>query len=78
MGFLLGFIFHKSRRCFIKSILVSFLIILTFELIQFFTCIGYFDIDDIILNLLSSSIGFVVYLIIIDKINVIHNEMKAQ
>lgn len=78
MGFLLGFIFNKSRRRFIKSILVSFLIILTFELIQFFACIGYLDIDDIILNVLSSSLGYLPCLIIIDKINLIQNEMKAQ
>lgn len=78
MGFLLGFIFNKSRKRFLKSISISFLIILTFELIQFFACIGYCDVDDIILNVLSSSIGYLAYLIIIDRINLIHSELKAQ
>lgn len=78
MGFLLGFILNKSRKRFLKSIIISFLIILAFELIQFFACIGYCDVDDIILNVLSSSLGYLAYLIIIARINLIQNELKSQ
>lgn len=47
------------KRCSIKNTLsISFFIIVLAELIQLFTRLGVFDIDDIILNLVGCLIGY--------------------
>ncbi|MDG4655343.1 VanZ family protein [Ectobacillus antri] len=57
LGILLPLIFTKIGG--IKQlILASFIGILTIEFVQYFTLLGVFDIDDIILNLLGVVLGF--------------------
>ena len=48
----------KKMRSFIKVILIILGIILTVELLQPILCVGFFDVDDIILNLIGAFIGF--------------------
>lgn len=64
LGFLIPITFKRISKL-KKIIIISFLISLLFEIIQLFTGIGSFDIDDILLNVFGAIIGYVVYLIII-------------
>ena len=60
LGFLLPQVFpglQKFRHC----ILATVLIITTVELTQLFTLLGSCDIDDLILNLLGASIGYLIF-----------------
>lgn len=59
MGFLLGLFLDKRYRV-LKILGITFVIILLFECVQFFTCLGFFDIDDIILNVLASILGYLI------------------
>lgn len=45
-----------------KLLLFNILLIVGFEIMQFVTCVGVLDIDDIILNSISCYIGIIVYL----------------
>lgn len=59
-GFMLPLIHNKGKN--IKSnIIFSFMFSLIIELMQYIFSIGVFDIDDIILNLCGSLIGFGIY-----------------
>ena len=60
MGFLLPMAF-PSQRNIIKTMISSFLLILSVEILQLILFLGSFDIDDIILNLLSCFIGFILF-----------------
>ena len=60
MGILLPLLFSRLGTA-IKVIATIFLISLCFELTQFFTGVGYCDIDDLIQNTLGGAIGFWVY-----------------
>ncbi|QGQ98054.1 VanZ family protein [Paenibacillus psychroresistens] len=60
LGFLIPIIFRKCRK-FVKSILICFISIIGIETFQFFTMLGYFDIDDILLNTIGCLIGYSVY-----------------
>ncbi|MDD6094601.1 MAG: VanZ family protein [Clostridia bacterium] len=60
MGFLLPCIWKKLRRP-LKAIAGGFIIILSVEIIQLFSTLGSFDVDDIILNLLGFSVGFLLF-----------------
>jgi glycopeptide antibiotics resistance protein len=60
MGFLIPYLLHKPS--FLKTIGISLAIIVGIELIQFITCLGILDIDDIILNAVGSVIGYAIYL----------------
>lgn len=51
-----------------KIILAGFLTSLCYEIIQIFTTLGAFDIDDIILNTIGTFIGFVVFYFVIHKV----------
>lgn len=62
LGFLLPLTFDKISK-FRFIILSSFLISLVFEVIQLLTAIGDFDIDDIILNVLGTLCGYLIYLL---------------
>lgn len=49
----------RDKLVILKSFFICILIILSFEIIQFITCIGFLDIDDIILNSFSSLFGII-------------------
>lgn len=57
VGFLLPKI-SKALRNFLRFFLLCFAIMLAVELMQLVTLLGSFDVDDLILNLLGMSIGF--------------------
>lgn len=59
-GFLLPFTYKKFNN-FIKCISVIFISVLIIELFQLITILGSFDVDDIILNLMGSIVGFIIY-----------------
>ncbi|QFG00095.1 VanZ family protein [Psychrobacillus glaciei] len=61
MGFLIPAAF-TSQRNIIKTMISCFLLILCIEIIQLISFLGYFDMDDIILNLLSCFIGFMLFI----------------
>lgn len=64
----LGFLLPLSRKrttTFFKTLGCCFLIILFIEFLQLITMLGYFDIDDIWLNLTGCIIGYTIYLICI-------------
>lgn len=63
LGFLLPIIFKKMRKL-PKIILTSFSVSLLFEVIQLLIAIGSFDIDDILLNVFGSLIGYIFYILI--------------
>ena len=60
LGFLLPGAFFKPPT-FLKTIGSCLLTILCIETFQFFTLLGYFDIDDIILNFLGCLIGYLFF-----------------
>ena len=60
MGFLIPMAF-PSQRNMIKTMISCFLLILSVEILQLILFLGSFDIDDIILNLLSCFIGFILF-----------------
>jgi glycopeptide antibiotics resistance protein len=60
LGFLIPIIFKKYRR-FVKTISICFISIIGIESFQFVTMLGFFDIDDILLNTLGCIIGYCVY-----------------
>ena len=57
LGFFLPRFFPKLRK-FSTTLLASALIMTVAELVQLFTLLGYFDIDDLILNLLGTALGY--------------------
>lgn len=58
-GFL-GIVFPKLND--FKTLIINFLsVIIIIESLQYFTRLGVFDIDDIILNTIGVAIGFLVY-----------------
>lgn len=63
LGFLLPIIFKRMRKL-PKIILTSFSVSLLFEVIQLLIAIGSFDIDDILLNVFGSLIGYIFYTLI--------------
>ncbi|MDN9333393.1 VanZ family protein [Clostridioides difficile] len=61
-GLFLPMVFTKYRAC-IKAIFISFWLIFSIEFIQYFTGRSA-DIDDVILNLLGSLLGYIIYWIL--------------
>lgn len=63
---ILGFLVSLSSEKFkiIRLIFKCFGLIIFFESLQFITCLGFFDIDDILINTLSCFIGIILYLIV--------------
>ena len=64
LGFFLERIFKKNR---VKTVGLCFLGVLLFEVSQFVLRIGYFDVDDIILNISGCVIGILISIIKIKK-----------
>ena len=60
LGFFLPQVFPKLRK-FWKTILTTALIIIAVELAQLFTLLGSCDIDDLILNVLGSTLGYFIH-----------------
>ncbi len=70
MGFFMCCLWKKLRNL-LLHFLWTVAVILIIEFIQLFTLLGSFDVDDIILNVIGSAIGFLIFIplskIIIDK-----------
>jgi glycopeptide antibiotics resistance protein len=60
LGFLIPITFKKCRKL-VKTISICFISIVGIESFQFIAMLGYFDIDDILLNTLGCFIGYCVY-----------------
>lgn len=60
MGFLIPIISKKYINA-LKTILTSLTCIIGIEIFQFITMLGFFDIDDILLNTFGCIIGYVIY-----------------
>ncbi|WP_342578567.1 VanZ family protein [Psychrobacillus sp. FSL K6-2843] len=61
MGFLIPAAF-PSQRNIVKTLISCFLLILGIEILQLIFFLGSFDVDDVILNLLSCFIGFMLFI----------------
>ena len=62
LGFFLALLWKKLRR-FVPHLVTTAAIITSVELIQLFTLRGSADIDDLLLNVIGSALGYLVYLI---------------
>nr|WP_282446224.1 VanZ family protein [Paenibacillus silvae] len=62
LGFLLALKLEKNSM--VRVALISLGIILGIEITQFITCLGIADVDDVILNMLGSGLGYVLFLMI--------------
>lgn len=60
MGFLIPMAFPTQRNI-INTMISCLLLIICIEILQLIFYLGSFDIDDILLNLLSSFIGFILF-----------------
>ncbi len=60
LGFLIPAISTRLRKI-SKALLVCLICIIGIEIFQFVAMIGYFDVDDIILNMLGCFMGYLVY-----------------
>ena len=63
MGIFLPYFSQKQRK-FLKFFLTAFVIIFCIEIMQLMTLLGACDIDDLLLNLLGSCIGFGIFYLI--------------
>lgn len=59
-GFLFPMVARDGERFFVM-LLNAFVFVLGIEVFQLFSAFGAFDVDDILLNCLGASLGFVVY-----------------
>ena len=71
LGFFVSNIFSKKI---FKSIIICVAAILAIECVEFIFKIGFFDIDDIILNLLGCLLGICVHLFL-DKIDILRRKL---
>ncbi len=63
LGFLLPCVFEKLRT-FKNTLVASSVTVLLIELLQFVTILGSADIDDLILNLIGASLGYLLFILI--------------
>ena len=68
LGLYLSFFIKKNK--FIKVIFYTFLISLLFEVIQLFSLLGSFQTEDLILNIFSGLLGYIIYKIIYKEKNI--------
>lgn len=61
-GWMLPTIFREFQK-FYKFFFYCLLIILCIEILQLFSLLGYFDVDDVILNLFGLTIGYLIFLL---------------
>ena len=59
-GFLIPKVFPALNR-YLRFFLTAFMAITVVESVQLFTLLGFFDVDDLILNLVGMTLGFVIY-----------------
>ena len=57
------FVSNKNSKNVFKTLVICLSVILSIELIQLFFKIGFFDVDDIILNFIGSLIGVLINLV---------------
>ena len=62
LGFFLPRVFPSLRK-FRRTLLATALIIIAVELAQLFTLLGSCDIDDLILNVMGATIGYLLFLL---------------
>ena len=62
LGFCLPWVFERFRRLW-KTLLVSVGVIVLVEIIQLITLLGHCDVDDLILNLIGVTAGYLLYAI---------------
>ncbi len=67
-GFLLPLYYRKAKP-FIKTFLIGLLFVFFVEVFQFFTRLGSFDIDDIILNMSSIILGYIMIRIVLQFVD---------
>lgn len=60
LGFLTPIVL-KRHRTFVRNILICFISIVGIEAFQLITKVGYFDIDDILLNTIGYFIGYCIF-----------------
>lgn len=63
MGYLMPIIFKRINKL-NKVVILSFLVSIMFEILQYTFYLGTMDVDDVILNLLGGSIGYLVYFMV--------------
>lgn len=67
-GFLFSFIYSKggTKKCktFIVTIFVSLVFCLAIETLQLVTRVGVFDVDDIMMNMTGTVIGYLIFLLL--------------
>lgn len=61
-GFLLPFA-YKNLKVFWKVLLIGVLSTTSIEVFQLLTFVGYFDIDDMILNTIGVILGYIIYIV---------------
>jgi glycopeptide antibiotics resistance protein len=66
LGLLLPCVFDKLRKCW-KVLLATAAIITLVEIAQLFSLLGSCDVDDLILNILGSAIGYAVWYGVLKK-----------
>lgn len=64
LGFFIPLITIRKGKKIVKNIAIILFIIVALESIQFFTMLGYLDIDDILLNFSGSFVGYVLLVLI--------------
>lgn len=62
-GYMMPSLFQKSKKL-IVFLMQLLLLVLVLELIQLYTNFGVFDVDDILLNCIGGSLGFIFYKIV--------------
>lgn len=75
LGFLIPITF-RTLRSFWKVTLFSFVIIFIIESLQFLLLLGYFDVDDIILDMLSAIVGYFFFIFLLQfcqKVKLVSN-----
>ena len=60
LGFYQPYLLPKLRS-FFKTMLTTVLLILVVEVVQYVTCLGSCDIDDLLLNLLGAGVGYLLF-----------------
>ena len=60
LGFCLPWVFERLRRLW-KTLLVSAGVIILVETIQLVTLLGHCDVDDLILNLIGATVGYLLW-----------------
>ena len=66
LGFFIPRLFRKMRRL-LRTVLLAGCIILSVEVLQYYTSLGSCDIDDIMLNLLGVFIGYLIFKVLFPK-----------